>query len=44
MNESYKRIYYDLIGEQFNKVIIRYNPIEKKINIVDLVIMLMRML
>lgn len=30
MNESYKRIYYDLIGEQFNKVIIRYNPIEKK--------------
>lgn len=30
MNESYKKIYYDLIGEQFNKVIIRYNPIEKK--------------
>lgn len=30
MNESYKKIYYDLIGEQFNKVIIRYNSIEKK--------------
>lgn len=30
MNESYKRIYYDLIGEQFKKVIMCYNPIEKK--------------